>query len=172
MRITIFTVALILVVSCSRRQPQPVAARTPVTPPSVTALEEANREFARADYDGAARNFQQYLTLVPSGGQRDQALFHLGLIYSQPGDPRLDWQRAGNYFNQVVNEFPSSPLKPAAQLILTLKSETVQLAAESETRNQRISQLAAESEARNQRIRQLNTELERLIRIDSERRAK
>ena len=75
-----------------------------------------------------------------------------------PGDARLDWQRAGNYFNQVVNEFPSSPLKPAAQLILTLKSETVQL--------------AAESDARNQRIRQLNTELERLIRIDSERRPK
>ena len=75
-----------------------------------------------------------------------------------PGDPRLDWQRAGNYFNQVVNEFPASPLKPAAQLILTLKSETVQL--------------AAESDARNQRIRQLNTELERLIRIDSERRPK
>jgi TolA-binding protein len=122
------------------------------------ALDNATAEFARADYAAAARDFQQYLNLVPSGGKRDQALFHLGLIYSQPGDPRIDWQRAGNYFNQVVNEFPSSPLKPAAQLILTLKSETVQLAAESETRNQR--------------IKQLNTELERLIRIDSERRAK
>jgi TolA-binding protein len=164
MRITIFTLALILGMSCSRRQPQPVAIRVPVPPvppappASAIALEDATREFARADYAAAARNFQQYLNLVPSGGQRDQALFHLGLIFSQPGDSRVDWQRAGNYFNQVVNEFPTSPLKPAAQLILTLKSETVQLAAESDTRNQR--------------IRQLNAELERLIRIDSERRPK
>jgi TolA-binding protein len=161
MRIAIFTLSLILAASCSRRQPQPVIARVPAPPAppaSAIALEDATREFARADYVAAARNFQQYLNLVPSGGQRDQALFHLGLIYSQPGDPRIDWQRAGNYFNQVVNEFPTSPLKPAAQLILTLKSETVQLAAESETRNLR--------------IRQLNTELERLIRIDSERRPK
>jgi TolA-binding protein len=169
MRIAIFTIALVLAASCARRQPPPVVTRTPAPPAapapappapplSVTTLENATQEFARADYAGAARDFQQYLTLVPSGGRRDEALFHLGLIYSQPGDPRLDWQRAGNYFNQVVNEFPNSPLKPAAQLILTLKSETVQLAAESETRNQR--------------IRQLNTELERLIRIDSERRPK
>jgi TolA-binding protein len=159
MRITLFTILLMLAASCTRRQPPLVALPPPVViPASVTALEDATREFGRADYAAAARDFQQYLNLVPSGGQRDQALFHLGLIYSQPGDPRIDWQRAANYFNQVVNEFPSSPLKPAAQLILTLKSETVQLAAESETRNQR--------------IRQLNTELERLIRIDSERRPK
>ena len=155
---------LISIVSCHRRQPvapvAPVAAAaTPAVPPaSATALNNATTAFARADYTQAARDFQQYLNLTPSGGQRDQALFHLGLIYSMPGDSRLDWQRAGNYFNQVANEFPSSPLKPAAQLILVLKSETVQLAAESETRNQR--------------IRQLNTELERLIRIDSERRPK
>jgi TolA-binding protein len=161
MRIAIFTLSLILIASCSRRQPQPIVSRVavpPAPPASAVALEDATRDFARADYPAAARNFQQYLNLVPSGGQRDQALFHLGLIYSQPGDPRIDWQRAANYFNQVVNEFPTSPLKPAAQLILTLKSETVQLAAESDTRNQR--------------IRQLNTELERLIRIDSERRPK
>lgn len=170
MRITILALTLLLATSCVRRQP---AARVPVPPPTPTVvgpplppplppsavtLENATQEFARADYAAAARDFQQYLNMVPSGGRRDQALFHLGLIYSQPGDPRIDWQRAGNYFNQVVNEFPNSPLKPAAQLILTLKSETVQLAAESETRNQR--------------IRQLNTELERLIRIDSERRSK
>lgn len=164
MRRTLCTVALILAVSCSRRQPvatsvpvPPVPSAPSAPPASMIALNNATAEFARADYAAASRDFQQYLNLVPSGGQRDQALFHLGLIYSQPGD-RIDWQRAGNYFNQVVNEFPSSPLKPAAQLILTLKSETVQLAAESETRNQR--------------IKQLTTELERLIRIDSERRAK
>lgn len=149
--------ALMLVISCSRRQPvAPVATTAPVPSASITALDNATKEFASADYAQAARDFQQYLNLVPSGGQRDQALFHLGLIHSLPGDARLDWQRAVNYFNQVVTEFPSSPLKPAAQLILTLRNETVQLAAESETRNQR--------------IRQLNTELERLIRIDSERR--
>jgi TolA-binding protein len=165
MRLVVVTAALVLLISCSHR-PAPVVAGPPAPPPapappvpaaSAVALDNATQEFARADYVAAGRDFQQYLTLVPAGGKRDVALFHLGLIYSLP-DSRQDWQRAGNYFNQVVNEFPTSPLKPAAQLILTLKSETVQL--------------AAESESRNTRIKQLNTEIERLIRIDSERRPK
>ena len=119
MRRTLVTVTLILAVSCSRRQPVatrvPVPPAPPAPPASMVALDNATAEFARADYAGAARDFQQYLNLVRTGGQRDQALFHLGILYSMPGDPRLDWQRAGNYFNQVVNEFPASPLKPAAQ---------------------------------------------------------
>src|SRR5262245_26980376 len=122
MRIAVITFALMFEVSCAVKQPP--TARIPLPPPppaSTAALDNATAEFARADYGGAARDFQQYLNLVPKGGHRDQALFHLGLIYSIPGDPRIDWQRAGNYFNQVINEFPASPWKPAAQLILTLK---------------------------------------------------
>jgi tetratricopeptide (TPR) repeat protein len=171
MRLVLLITALMVLGACNRRQPPvvapprvaappvaPVPLGPPAPPPSTMALENGNLEFERANYPVAAQNYQQYLNLVPTGGRRDEALFHLGLIYSLPGDARQDWQRAMNYFNQVVSEFPMSPLKPAAQLIMTLKSETVQL--------------AAESEKGNLRIRQLNTELERLIKIDSERRAR
>jgi hypothetical protein len=180
MRVAILIAVLIVATSCHRRKPQPIAPpivaapalpavppagpAAPTTPPPAApappapalAFENASQEFARANYPQAAQSYQQYLNLVPSGGRRDEALFHLGLIYSLPGDARQDWQRAGNYFGQIVTEFPMSMLRPAAQLILTLKGETTML--------------AAESDARNQRIRQLNTELERLIKIDSERR--
>jgi tetratricopeptide (TPR) repeat protein len=171
MRLILLIIALIVLGACNRRQPPvvapprvaappvaPVPLGPPAPPASTMAIENGSLEFARANYPAAAQNYQQYLNLVPTGGRRDEALFHLGLIYSLPADPRQDWQRALNYFNQVVNEFPTSPLKPAAQLIMTLKSETAQLAAESDTAKLR--------------IRQLSTELERLIKIDSERRAR
>jgi tetratricopeptide (TPR) repeat protein len=168
MRLALLLTALMVLGACNRRQPPvvapprvaappPVPLGPPAPPASTIAIENAGLEFSRANYPAAAQNYQQYLNLVPTGDRRDEALFHLGLIYSMDG-PRVDWQRAMNYFNQVVSEFPTSPLKPAAQLIMTLKSETVQLAAESDTRNLR--------------IRQLNTELERLIKIDSDRRAR
>ena len=91
MRIAFFTVALILAASCSHRQPLPVAAKAPVPPPSVAALDDATREFSSADYGAAARDFQQYLNLVPSGGQRDQepvprdVRVDGGLCYSSTG---------------------------------------------------------------------------------------
>jgi TolA-binding protein len=145
---------LIGLTACPRQKP-PVARAAPVSA-SRAALETANRDFSTGAYGNALRSYEQYLSLVPSGGQRDEALFHLGLIYAMPGDPRQDWQRASSYLTRLVTEFPSSPLKPAAELILAMRKETVQL--------------TTESQQRDQRIRQLNTELERLIRIDSERR--
>lgn len=120
------------------------------------ALETADRDFARGDYASAARNFQEYIRLVSAAGQRDHALYHLGLIYALPGPPAQDWTRATDFFNQLIKETPSSPYVPAANLILALRRQAVQL--------------TSDATKREERIRQLNTELERLRRIDSDRR--
>ncbi|HEX4996973.1 MAG TPA: hypothetical protein VFY29_02040 [Terriglobia bacterium] len=200
----------------------------PVVALDTLALEAANRDFSNGDYLPAARSYEEYLTLVPAGGHRDEALFHLGLIYALPSEAPQDWQRVGNYFRQLATEFPASPLKPTADLILGLRKEVAQLMADDQrqmaesqrlmsenqrqlaesqrlmTENQRLTsetqrlmnetqqltaetqqltaetqrltaesrQLSAESQQREQRIKQLTTELDRLIRIDSERRGR
>lgn len=214
MRVGLSSVAaiILLLAGCNRRTPPPTVAA--VTPPSTLALASANREFASGDCVSAARNFERYLELVPSGGDRDQALFHLGLINSIPECGRQDWDTATGYLKRLAVEFPQSSYSTTAHLILSLRDQASQISAEiarltaeqqqlrtegtrlrneiatlqadaaqlrtdSAQLNEQIAKLkseassaAAELDKRNERIRQLNTQLERLIRIDSQPRAR
>jgi len=86
--------------------------------------------------------------------RRDEALFRMGLAYALR--PTADWQRASSAFRQIVEVFPNSPFKPPANLILSLHSD--------------LDQLNAGVQQREQRLRQLTTELDRLKKIDADRR--
>jgi outer membrane protein assembly factor BamD (BamD/ComL family) len=205
-------VALTLLVGCNRR-PQPVVTTPPSTPPEVLVLQSAKREFAAANYANASRDYERYLELVPTGGDGDQALFHLGVIYSLPEAKLLDLPKASGLLNRLITEFPQSSFKPAAQLIVSAREQSAQLTREvarlteestqlradaaqlraeatqlradnSQLRNsstqlndqlarlkvEAADQLQLEVDKRERTIRQLNTELERLYRIDAERR--
>ena len=137
--------------------PLPVEA-PPVTEPSpvVSMLNEANRFFESGNCDEAVRGYESYLKAVPSGGQRDQALFHLGLSYASCRTPAADWKRASGAFKQLVEEYPNSPLKVPVTLILSLRTE--------------VEQVSADARQRDQKIKQLSTELDRLKKIDADRR--
>ena len=125
-------------------------------PPAAGEIDAADRAFAGGSYDEAARAYENYLRLSPAGEQRDQVLFRLGLTYVLRANPAPDWQRATAAWRQLVNEHSSSPLKPAANLILSLHSE--------------LDQITADAKLRDERIRQLSSELERLKKIDAERK--
>jgi len=144
--------------ACNKRVPVPVIppapAPRPAPTPAATALAEADRAFNAGSYDEACREYENYLRLYPDATQRDQALFRLGLGYALR--PAADWQRASSAFRQVVEGFPNSSFKPPSNLILSLHSE--------------VDQLSANTQQRDQRIRQLTTELDRLKKIDTERR--
>jgi outer membrane murein-binding lipoprotein Lpp len=101
-----------------------------VTPPWTLALASANREFVSGDCISATRNFERYLELVPSGGDRDQALFHLGLIYSVPECGRQDWDTASGYLRRLAVEFPQSSYSTTAHLILSLRDQAAQISTE------------------------------------------
>jgi TolA-binding protein len=123
----------------------------------VSALDQANRAFLSGSYDEAVRNYEDYLRTTPPGsGQRDEALFHLGLIFASRPAPGTDWPRAISNFKQLTDEYPNSPLRPEASLILSLRTE--------------LDQAAGDVKKRDERIRQLTTELDRLKKIDADRR--
>jgi hypothetical protein len=212
MRLSRFSlvVPFLFLAGCHHQTPVPVV-NTP-TPASTIALEAAKREFAVGDYASAAVDFQRYLQLVPTDGDGDYALFQLGTIFSLPESGRQDWVRAASYFNRLVTDFPQSSLKPAAQLILSTREQSVQLTAsiarlteeaaqlratsadqinqiaklrsDADQQAEQIGKSKAEAEQQAQevqkrelQIRQLNvqidqlkTQLDRLIRVDSERR--
>jgi len=137
--------------------PPPAPAPTP-PPPAVTVspLDQPDRAFASGNYDEAARGYEDYLRATTSGGQRDDALFHLALTYALRPAPGSDWPRAIATLKQLVEEYPDSVFKSQANLILSLRAE--------------LDQVAADSKQRDLRIRQLTTELDRLKKIDADRR--
>ena len=154
--------AVLAAAGCHKRTP--VVASVPPAPPppppapviTVSPLEEADRAFASGNYDEAARGYDNYLRATTSGGQRDDALFHLALTYALRPAPGTDWPRAIATLKQLLEEYPESAFKSQANLILSLRAE--------------LDQTAADSKQRELRIKQLTTELDRLKKIDADRR--
>src|SRR5262245_30258306 len=132
--------------------PAPAAPVVPVVPP----LELANRAFVSGDYDDAARRYEDYLRTTPSGNQRDQALFNSALVYAIRQTPPADWNRAITNLKQLIDEYPNSPYKAPASLLLSLHAD--------------VDQAATDAKQRDQKIKQLTTELDRLKKIDADRR--
>jgi TolA-binding protein len=203
---TVLLLSIVLAAGCHKKQPVATTAPAPppvlppppvVVPPSpaAVAFDSADRAFAVGDYTSAAREFTRYLELVPTGGERDDALFQLGVIYALPG--QQDWPRSAGFLNQLISETPQSPFRAPAQLILSihdqatqlsdevsrltneasrLRLEAAELKAASTQSTARADRLMAEvdllkqqADQREQIIRRLNTDLERLIKIDSQR---
>jgi hypothetical protein len=141
----------------------PVTAPVSVPPPAptpppvpVSPLEQPDRAFASGNYDEAARGYENYLRTTTSGGEREQALFHLALTCVLRPAPATDWPRAIATFKQLIEEYPDSPLKAQANLILTLRTD--------------LDQVASDIRQRDQRLKQLSTELDRLKKINADRR--
>ena len=146
--------AVLVLSACNKRVP--IVAYPPASAPNPARvpLDQAERAFNAGNYDVASRAYEDYLRLYPTGTQRDQVLFRLGLAYALR--PTADWQRASSAFRQIVEGFPASPFKAPSNLILSLHSE--------------LDQISSGTQQRDQRIKQLTTELDRLKRIDADRR--
>jgi outer membrane protein assembly factor BamD (BamD/ComL family) len=126
--------------------------------PPVSPLNGADRAFNAGNYDESARAYEDYLRANTAGTERDQALFKLGLSYALRPAATADWTRAEAAFKELVDAHPKSPLKPPAYLILSMRSE--------------LDQAAADGKQRDLKIKQLTTELDRLKKIDADRRKK
>jgi len=70
--------------------------------------------------------------------------------------PATDWPRATATLKQLLEEYPESPLKAQANLILSLRAD--------------LDQVTNDARQRDQKLRQLTTELDRLKKIDADRR--
>ena len=155
---TIQVCLLMIPSGCTRRVAVASAPRIPIIaspPPGITALGEADRAFAAKEYEGATHAYEDYFRLAAAQGPHDEALFRLGLSYvlRKAGS---DWPRAQTVWKRLIAEYPDSALIPGVELILSLYSE--------------VGQANADMKLRDDRIRQLSTELDRLKKIDSERR--
>jgi outer membrane protein assembly factor BamD (BamD/ComL family) len=146
------------------------------------AFNQAAIYFEAGEYSKAAEAYELFLRGGSPGKNLDQAFFHLGICYGDPGSPTYKPQVAIQTFERLVSQFPKSPYTPAAKLMLNLHAETERLKAEIASRDERIGQQAerikqvenaleqaewsraSEAGQRNVQINQLRAELERLRR--------
>jgi hypothetical protein len=184
-----FVILFTLLSGCQKRVPiaapppvLPPIARTTIQPaldttpppalapsPAAILLDKAKRAFAEGRYEFAADTYADYVNISLAGDEdRQQALFNWGICNLLRPSP--DWQRAALAFKKLGDEFPKSPLKAEASLIQSLQQKTLSLQADNQSLQTVVEQITADGKKNESKIKQLSNELERLKRIDAERR--
>jgi tetratricopeptide (TPR) repeat protein len=98
-------------------QPRVVPEPSPIIeePKEVLERQEANEYLnvaqsllAKGDFEGSLRESQKVLTLLKDQSPADTAIFHMGLVYVHPKNPKKDNKRAIYFFNRVIRGYPDS----------------------------------------------------------------
>jgi tetratricopeptide (TPR) repeat protein len=135
--------------------PEPLP-RIELPPAPLSLLEQATLAFVAGNYDEAERYFEQCLQDPSFTEHRDNALYHLGLIRALRPTPAAERQRSIATLKQLIEQYPNSPFLEPAKLILSLHGQ--------------VAQAANDARARDQKLKQLAVELDRLKKIDADRR--
>lgn len=101
---------LLLFTACAR---MPVAPRVPALQgPGDKLFASAEKHFAVGALPEALQAFKRYVQHYPQGPRAAAALFRIGTIYNNQGNP----VQARRYFEQLMRLYPQSRLLPAAML--------------------------------------------------------
>ena len=78
------------------------------------ALAQGHQLLARGDYDGSLKAFQNVIVIAKDQPPADAAIFHIGVVYAHPQNPRKDRRKAVGSFDDVLTRYPDSPfVEPA-----------------------------------------------------------
>ena len=133
---------------------EPVIAPKVAVAPNSLDLGEAS--FQARNYVKAARSFEDYLRKNPGSANRDVVLFRLGLSLALTDSSGRNMRRAEEVLKRLVAEFPGSPYKGPAEVILGLQSQ--------------VESLKEDIKEKEARIKLLSEELQKLKEIDLQRR--
>ena len=146
---------------------------SPAVPVPAAYLKQGEISFEKADFGQAVIAYENYLRQTPKPKEHDRVLFRLALAYAIPGHPTHNPGRSTELLNRVVALFPQSPLKPQAEYILRLQAESENLKTVNESTQAMQTELEktrAGVRERDERIKLLREELDKLKKIDLERR--
>ncbi|HEY7555883.1 MAG TPA: hypothetical protein VIH18_13865 [Candidatus Binatia bacterium] len=104
-------------------QPPPPPPSPPVESKEIRELREADAHLQSAqqllgkgDYESSFRESQKVLALAKENAPADAAVFHMGLIYAHPNNPKKDNKRAIGFFSRVIKSYPESPWVEQAKI--------------------------------------------------------
>jgi len=88
-------------------------------------LDQAEKLINKGDYEGALKEDKQAASLLPGILPGDKALFHMGLIWAHPENPKRDYGKALECFQQVVHNFPNSALMEEVRILISAINELI-----------------------------------------------
>ncbi len=91
-------------------------------PPS-EPLSQAKELLAQRDYGGSLKESQKILSLAGKDSPGDEALFHIGLIYAHPNNPKKDYRKSLRFFKRITRDYPQSPLIEQARIWIGILQE-------------------------------------------------
>ncbi|PYV38845.1 MAG: hypothetical protein DMG06_24640 [Acidobacteria bacterium] len=160
MKIATFFVLLlgvcIILNSCQRK------VRVPNVINNLPDLQQGETFFETGDYLKAVQVYETYLQQDSSGRNHDRVLFRLALAYAFPSSPAYNPQKAIGLFERLLTDFPESPYKNQAELILGLQAQVDRLKLQSDQLNSEVDGMRSRVHAREQQVKDLQGSLEHL----------
>ena len=90
-------------------------------------LVQAEKLLAQGDYEAALEENQKVLSLSPDGPPADQALYNMGLIYADPGNPKRDYAKSIAFLDRLIKDYAKSPQLEQAKVWAGVLRESEEL---------------------------------------------
>lgn len=125
-----------------------------------TSLAKARDSMDAGDFRTALRENEKALR-QPFPASTGRVLFQRGLIYSHYGNPERDENVAKAYFQKVIDQYPSSDLAAAAEILMMLNDRTLNTAEEMKSMNATIVRMELMLDGQQRSLRRFSEELEK-----------
>jgi tetratricopeptide (TPR) repeat protein len=79
-------------------------------------LQSAQQLLSKGDYESSFKESQKVLALAKENAPADAAMFHMGLIYAHPNNPKKNNKTAIGFFTRVIKSYPESPWVEQAKI--------------------------------------------------------
>lgn len=88
-------------------------------------MDQAEKLTSKGDYTGALKEHEEVLRLFPGVSPGDRALFHMGLIWAHPDNPRRNYKKALECLRRLARDFPRNALRDEAGVLAGAINELI-----------------------------------------------
>jgi tetratricopeptide (TPR) repeat protein len=125
------------------------------------ALAKGNQLLAQNDFDESLKTFRDVWTSARNKPPADLALYSMALVYAHPQNPNRDLQKAAEFFDRTIEEYPSSPLVGQARIWIAVLDDAAKAKQEVEEARQEIERSKQEAEKNRLAIEKSKQEIEK-----------
>ncbi len=121
---------------------------------------QADHYLAGGDYPAALKQYREITELYPQAA--DEALFGMGCLYAHPRSPQRDYQKSLDAFRQVVNDYPRSKYRVAAEALLSVVGEAANQNSLAASQKKQVETLEKQVESQQKQVEGLQKQIEGL----------
>ncbi len=125
---------------------------------------QADHYLSGGNYEAAMKQYREITELYPQAA--DEALFGMGCLYAHPKNPQRDYQKSLDAFRRVVNDYPRSKYREAAEALLSVVGEAANRNSQAASQKKQVEALERQVEGQQKQIEGLQKQIEQMKEID------